>query len=553
MESPRSGQKPYLFPIVLVIFGLALFLRLTSASTLPFTRADADLAWQALEVSKHQVNSTSPLALYTGLTGVLFWISSTSNFVARLVPALFGASLTLIPYTLLKNTNNRALLGISLLLALDPIFLIYSRQIDGPILAISTIAWLLVFLYQRRQVAAGVSFGLAILSGKYFWITLFLIFILGLLLYFPKHKSDHACNFHFELPGKSFLYSSLLTGVLVSTSFLLNPAGLNGITSGLVDLFMLSTGQFLPWYLPIFILLTYSLYLLLPFGITLSRATNISWQLRFSVLIGLLLLSLALQNYLSGLFLFVEAFLLTQVALLMTRFDLHVTKITLVRLISFVFFLVILIFSLLSFSEFARNLTSEFSFAVDLLPLLLALGLIMISYILIGLGWGFSEVKPALLTAIVAVTVLFSLGFSLSQTWNDATVSQLLFSNSEILYPDSPTSNQLAVFTANNAINPDTDSFNIDNVLSKGDYWEFKGYADSARTNSLPAFVINDSTTESGLMSAYRGTSITYTRRLNLSEKAFAELLRMIATKTLPVSNIRKTLWVNASLFPGGK
>ncbi len=553
MDSQSLARKPYIFPIVLVIFGFALFLRLVVADTVPFTRADADLAWQALEISKHQTSSSSPLALYTGLTGALFWISTTSNLFARLIPALFGASLTLIPYALLRNKNASALLGVSLLLALDPIFLIYSRQLNGPILATSTIAWLLVFLHQRKQVAAGILFGLAILSGKYFWIALFLMCLVGLFLYFSKRKAMHSGLFDFCSPSKSFFISAVLSGVLVSTSFLLNPAGLTGIGSGLVDLFAIQSGQSLLWFLPVFLLLTYSLYLLLPFGRAISGNTSLSWKSGLSIFLGLFLLSLILQSYLPGSFIFLQAFLIIQVALLITQSESLSAKVSTVSLISFVFFLVIFIFSLLTFTQLARNLISEFNFAMDLLPLLLALGLILISYILIGLGWGFSEVKPALQTAILVVAALFSLGFSLSQTWNNATVSQLLFSNSEILYPESPTSTELAVFSTNNAINPDIDSFTIDGVLSKGDYWEFKAYSDSAKTDPLPGFVVNDSLTESGLMSAYRGTSITYARRLNLSENALAELLQMIATKTLPTVDIRKTLWVNTSLFPGGK
>ncbi len=553
MESPRSVEKPFLFPVLLLIFGFALFLRLTEASLVPFTRADADLAWQALEISRQENSGTSPIALYTGLTGLMFWLSSANNFFARLLPAVFGASLTLIPYALLKQKNSYIVLGLSLLLALDPILLVYSRQINGPILAISSLAWSFVFLIQQKQVSSGIAFGLAVLSGKYFWLAAILIGI-----YLISSKFSQKQNFIEKYrsgftPDKSFFISAFLSMALVSSSFLLNPPGLTGIASGLVDLFRRSPQLSHPWFLPFFFLLSFSLYLIFPFFRAIFRENSHSWKFSIGYLIGLLVLSMVLHNQLPGIFVFVEVFLLLTIVGQTTSSKIELPSVSLVSLISYIFFLVIMVFSILSFSQFTRKLLSEFSFVTDLLPVLLALGLLIISYILIGLGWGFSEVKPAVQAVILSVFTLISLSFTFSQTWNQATVTQLLFSSSEILYPDNPNNRELAVFTANNAINPDIDKFRIENAFSKGDYWEFKDYANSKKVSDLPAFIVNDSVNDAGLMTGYRGTLITYARRMNLSDKAFSELLSMITTNTLPVVDIKKTLWINSALFPGGK
>ncbi len=553
MESPRPENKPYLVPVILGIFSIALFLRLVEAADIPFTRADADLAWQALQINKMKANGTSPLALYTGLTGFLFWIGSANNFFARLIPALFGASITLLPYAIFKQSKPKMVLGLSLLFALDPILLIYSRQLNGPIMAISSLAWVFVFLYQRKQVAAGIAFGMAFLSGKYFWVGVILIGLVSFVWYLSNRQRFHEKVGNFEKPGRPFFISALLCAGLISSSLLLNPAGLTGIASGLVDLFSNSSNRSLPLLLPVFILLTYSLYLLIPFGKGLTQKSKHSWQIRIGILVSLLLFTAAIQNQLPGFYAFVEVFMLFEIARYFYKSNLERPPITLVSLAAFIFFVVILVFTLLSSTQFARNILAEFNFLTDILPILLALALILISYILIGLGWGFSQVKPALQAAFGIVFVLFSMGLSFSQTWNNATASQLLFSNSEILFPNHPLSNELNVFIVNNAINPDTDTFEIEKPTSAGDYWEFRAFADSSGAVSLPAFVINDSVSESGLMAAYRGTSITYARRLNFSDKALAELIAMIATKTLPTSDITKTLWVATALFPGGK
>jgi hypothetical protein len=553
MEISKSENKPIFLPIVLVLFGFALLMRMVQAESIPFTRADANLAWQALEISKLHASGTSPLALYTGLTGVLFWISAANNFFARLVPAVFGASLALIPFGIFKQKNPKVMLGLTLLLTLDSILIIYSRQLNGPILAISTLAWTLVFLHQRKQVTAGITFGMAILSGKYFWIAI-LLTLLGLLMsYLSDKKQFNEKWLMFERPGRLFFISALISCVLISSSFFLNPAGLTGIASSLVDLFSASSYQSLPLVLPVFVLLTYSLYLLLPFGMALTKESCRSRNFLLGNLLILLVLTTALQNQIPGLYAFVELFLLFVIAKVAISFKAREPASNLVSLVAFVFFTVILVFTLLSFTQFAQNLTSEISLITDLLPIFLSLALIMISYILIGLGWGFGLTRPALEVSVLLVFTFSSLGFSLSQTWNEATTSQLLFSNSEILFPDSPVNKELSVFIENKVLNPSTASYEIDKIVSVGDNWVFKEFYSSKNSSSLPTFIINDSVTESGLMTAYRGSSITYSRRLNFSDNAYAELIHMIASKTLPLSDIKKTLWLQTTLFPGGK
>ena len=553
MESPRPENKPYLFPIVLVLFLLALFLRLVRAETIPFTRVDANLAWQALEISKLQPGGTSPLALYTGLTGLLFWITSASNFFARLIPALFGSLLVFIPYVLLDRNNPKSLLGLSLLLALDPILVIYSRQSYGPIMAISTLVWTLFFLRKNKPLVAGITFGMAILAGKYFWIAIILAglyILINLLL--DKARFQGTINL-FVKTSKTFFISAFISCVLISSSFFLNPSGLTGIASGLVDLFAINALPSLPLFLPLFLLLTYSLYLLLPLGKALDHTSIHSRRLYLGFLFGLLLLTALFQNQLPGLYVFVELFLILIIAKNIGVVRSLKPTITLVRLVSFIFFAVILIFALLNLTQLSQRILGEFSFITDILPILLALVLILISHILIGLGWGFAQTKPALEVAVLVIATFFSLGFSFSQTWNDGTTSQLLFTNSEILFPDSPIKNELSVFIENKVINPSTDSYKIEKIYSIGENWEFKEFNSSAKTSSLPAFIINDSVTESGLMAPYRGTTIVSARRLNFSNKAYAELLHMISSKTLPVSDITRTLWVETVLFPGGK
>ncbi|HSN93560.1 MAG TPA: hypothetical protein VLR89_00700, partial [Anaerolineaceae bacterium] len=305
MENQKSENKAFIFPIVMVLFLLGLFLRLVKADAIPFTRVDADLAWQALEISKLRNSGTSPLALYTGLTGFLFWITSTSNFFARVIPALLGSSLVFIPYVILDRKYPNTLVGWSLLLTLDPVLIIYSRQLYGPILAISALFWTLVLLYKKKPILAGIAFGMALLAGKYFWLTGILVGIYLLINYLFNKTRFRESNRLFEKPSSKFLISTVLSCVLVSSSFLLNPSGLTGITSGLVDLFANTGNSSLPALLPIFLLMTYSLYLLLPFGKVLTRSTRQTWPLDLAFLFVLIFTTVLFQNQLPGLYAFI--------------------------------------------------------------------------------------------------------------------------------------------------------------------------------------------------------------------------------------------------------
>ncbi|MEA4810949.1 MAG: hypothetical protein VB108_00065 [Anaerolineaceae bacterium] len=551
MDEIRIDTKTKRFLLGLLIFCLAFLLRILHAQQTSFTRPDADLAWQALQISRGLPAGTSFLPLYTGLTAVLFWLGSASNFIARFLPAFFGASLTLIPFVIFNERDMRRTLLGALILCLDPVLLAYSRQIAGPVLAMSALAWALVFFYQGKSTPAGICLALALLSGKYFWISAFLLGLLFLYCRFIQHNPKPSLFLPQQQNGKTLWLSFLIASGLVASSFFLNPSGLTGLASGFVALFQAKPAAGLPFILPPFLLFTYSLYLWVPLAVVLAKASAKTRMFDLAGIVFLLLLCMALQNLLPGLFAFLQIYLIILLVKNLPQSEIKAFKKDWVTLASFIFFTVILVFALLSFKQMVQKMPLVFSFAADLLPLLLALLLIAISYVLIGLGWGFNFTKPAILAALTGVTLLFSLSFTFSQVWYDATASHLLFSNAELLFPDGPMKNELAIFTQSKRIIAGVDSFEFTQPASEGDYWEFRAFGSKPEPEKPAAFLINDSPNDSGHGGSYRGSKITYARRLNFSDKPLIDLLHMIAAKTLPYSEISRTLWVQTKLFPG--
>ena len=79
-------------------FLIALGLRLIHLGTLPLTASEARLALQALQLTQGEAPVLDPQPGYILLTSVLFGIINTTNFLARLVPALVGSALVFVPH-----------------------------------------------------------------------------------------------------------------------------------------------------------------------------------------------------------------------------------------------------------------------------------------------------------------------------------------------------------------------------------------------------------------------------------------------------------------------
>lgn len=150
-------------------FLLALGLRLWELGAAPLADYEAQWALQALDLSQSHA-AIGPQPAYVLLTAPLFGLLGSTNFLARLLPALAGSLLTLFPLLFYPHFADSqrlrtAAVIMSFGLALDPGLIALSRLAGSPILAV----WFLLLalsLHQRRQpLWAGIAGGLALLSG----------------------------------------------------------------------------------------------------------------------------------------------------------------------------------------------------------------------------------------------------------------------------------------------------------------------------------------------------------------------------------------------------
>jgi hypothetical protein len=118
-------------------------------------------AWRILNPTGWQPAAYNPLLVNADL--FLFWITRAGEFSARLLPALAGAGLVLLPSLWRKELGRVGALVAAGLLAFSPSLLAFSRSADGALLASAGCAWAGTLVYRGCQPGEQKRLGWAIL------------------------------------------------------------------------------------------------------------------------------------------------------------------------------------------------------------------------------------------------------------------------------------------------------------------------------------------------------------------------------------------------------
>jgi len=232
---------------------LALALRLYGLGRRPMQPEEARqalAAWQLLQGQPAETAGCSPLLLTANL--ILFALLGANDLIARLLPALSGTLLVLLPYGLRRWLSREGALFAAALLALSPLALFNARYLSGATPVAASALLLLIGLahwVEDRQpwaihLAAGGLAGLLLAGpGAYTMLLIFASFGLLLVLVHRRLGLDGLVR-----SPKSIVRSlksavrgqitdlglrtedwglplALITG-LTATAFLLNPSGL---------------------------------------------------------------------------------------------------------------------------------------------------------------------------------------------------------------------------------------------------------------------------------------------------------------------------------------
>ena len=231
--------------LYLLAFLLGLGVRLWNLGVTPLSDFEAVPALQALQLTRGGHPVLSPQPLYLMWTALSFLLLGASNGLARLLPALAGSALPLLPlfFRRVRGFNPTAGVILAFGLALDPGLVASSRVAGGPMLALVFSLFALGFVYIRQAPLAGVFCGLALLSG-----IPVVPGILGLFLAWAAiqllNRSKTLASPQAEdtpatpvRPGGELLRVGLLSAVgtllVVGTGFLLVPQGIAALADTL--------------------------------------------------------------------------------------------------------------------------------------------------------------------------------------------------------------------------------------------------------------------------------------------------------------------------------
>ncbi len=287
-----------LFVVVLV---LAAALRLINLDAIPLAPAEAQnavSAWQLWQPeTASQVTATS--SAYVSLTGLLMPVLGADDVIARLIPALAGLGLVLIPWLMRRWLGGIGALVAGLLLAVSPTLAVASRTADGSMLALLAGGLLLVaWLHYQEEgdrrwlFAAAIALAIGLTSAPLFYgllLTLGLAYLaqakLGPPIFYQEQVSEEGEVVYVPAPiswpervdwrNAAAVFAAVLLGL--STLFFWYLPGL-GLTANLPATWLGQIsfqGDLLVWVEPILALGRYELILLFFGAIAIAWST---WQ-----------------------------------------------------------------------------------------------------------------------------------------------------------------------------------------------------------------------------------------------------------------------------------
>lgn len=235
----------YRVSAIVTILLLAAIIRLNNLSFLPLNDSEAANAIQASELLRQVENKTvdQPQPIYTLLTGVLFAVTDDTNFFARLIPALAGIIIVLLPLLHLKEMGHWQGLLLAFFLAIDPLSAALSRTASGDILAQLFTLLLGNAVMRRNAIWSGILAALLLLSGPFAWFSLTILLISGVILYFfPGTTSSELIKPLFErsreiIARREGWLAFLVTLVALGTGFMMLSGTWQSAAGGMIAFF----------------------------------------------------------------------------------------------------------------------------------------------------------------------------------------------------------------------------------------------------------------------------------------------------------------------------
>lgn len=207
-------------------FATALGMRLIQLGAMPLADAEAAPALQALRISQGENPALAAHPFYILSTSIAFFLyGGGTNFLARFIPALIGSLLVFAPLLFDNRLKPRPSLILAFFIALDPGLVAISRQAASPIFAIAFLVFALGFINKKQFQLAGVFAALALLGGPSLWLGVLGLGIAWMIYQLFNRSQSSIFNFsNFKL---SNLILFIVTFILAGSLFFIVPNGLS--------------------------------------------------------------------------------------------------------------------------------------------------------------------------------------------------------------------------------------------------------------------------------------------------------------------------------------
>lgn len=569
MEIGKLKLEHLLFFAALCLAG---FVRLLNLGSAPLNDSEARLAldaWQFAQGLKG-IGEFHP-APYPGtilLTGLLFSLLEPTNFLARLLPALAGVFLLLVPIQLRDLLGKPAAIILAFGLAVDPGLVVASRLASGPMLAVTFGLLAVIFWQQGRPRLAGFLAAMFLLAGPQAILGLLIGAVAFLLLRVitPGVKvwlHEIAISPSDQGARKQAFGVLVLTLALAGTAFLQIPQGLAAMADAFLAYFRgWTTSPTIPAGRVAAALVIYQpvalIFALVNIGRTLARRRVDTLDLLLIFWTGIALLHALLypaRQTLDLVWVLVPTWMLAARELdrLLEPGERHLAAYGQALLI--VLLAGLLWFNLAGISRTDPQVNN------NLTRLLLMAGVVLlaaISTILVSLGWSWSSGKFGLLLGIAAAGSLYLISTLWSSTQVHAnTPAELWYprqagDQAELL---AKTARDLSVW---NTGFPDQVDIVI-NSDSPSIQWVLRNFkhltiVETLPTEENPSILITQQADQPpALTAAYRGQDFSWYVQPGWANALPENVAGWITFRQAPLNQEPIILWARSDLFPGGE
>jgi hypothetical protein len=514
---------------------------------------------QALGVAQGTHPALGSQPAYILLTSVLFFAyGGGTNFLARLLPALTGSALVLVPFLFQERLKPRPSLILAFFLALDPGLVAISRQAGSPILAL-TFLFLAWGLWENKRTRwAGVFAGLALLSGSSLWEGLFALALTWVIRQGMEHGQQMESTEHpVRNEWLTSLWFAIGTIILGGSLFFLSPNGLSAWLSSLPEYIRgwvqpsgTSTGMIL------FSLVAYQPLALILGVIAMVRGwiyrSRRAVILSLWMLVTLLLVLFYPAHQVSDLvWMLIPLWSLTALELA-RNVGVHPEERGEVLGVAGLSVL-ILVFMGLDFLSLLQTTSASDQATLRTWLLLGAFFLLVISVLLVAVGWSLRSARLGAVWGLVGVFGMYSFGAMTGAAGLRVSPSAELWSSGSSVDESDLLLTTVSQTSDWSDKNINSQSVTIAGIHSPALQWLLRGHTmdmvDALDVSASPPIVITTNQNDPKLAAGYRGQSFVWRQSPLWDQAQLIDWMNWLAYRQMPQNSETIIVWVRDDLF----